>query len=142
MKSLDIAEVAQRSGLKPSALRYYETLGVIAADSRKGLRRQYDASVLDRLALVALGRRAGFSLQEIVATLGPASGAQAEFELDRDRIAERAAEVDHRVRELTLLSRALRHVATCQAPSHSQCPSFRKMMTEALTWTNADRQKL
>lgn len=142
MKSLDIAEVSQRSGLKPSALRYYESLGVIAADSRKGLRRQYDPSVLDRLALIALGQRAGFSLQDIAATLGAATGAEAEFELDRQGISDRADAVDRRIRELTLLSRALRHVAQCQAPNHAQCPKFRQMMAEALTWSGENRQKL
>lgn len=142
MKSLDIAEVARRSGHKASALRYYESLGIIAADSRKGLRRQYDASVLDRLALVTLGQRAGFSLQEIAETLGPSSEADARFELNRSRISERADEVDRRIRELSLLSRALRHVAKCQAPSHAECPTFRKMMAEALTWTGENRQKL
>lgn len=142
MKSLDIAEVARRSGIKPSALRYYESLGIIATDSRKGLRRQFDASVLDRLALVSLGQRAGFSLQEIAETLGPATEAEARFDLDRNRITQRADEVDRRIRELTLLSRALRHVAKCTAPSHGACPSFRKMMTEALAWTSAERQKL
>ncbi|CUH87635.1 Redox-sensitive transcriptional activator SoxR [Phaeobacter sp. CECT 5382] len=142
MKSLDIADVARHAGVKPSALRYYESLGLIAADSRKGLRRQYDASVLDRLALIALGQRAGFSLQEIAETLGPATQAQVEFELDRNRITERADEVDRHIRALTLLARALRHVATCQAPSHAECPSFRKMMAEALKWSGKDRQKI
>ncbi|OIQ32161.1 MAG: MerR family transcriptional regulator [Roseobacter sp. MedPE-SWchi] len=142
MKSLDIAEVARRSGVKPSALRYYESLGIIAADSRKGLRRQYDASVLDRLALVSLGQRAGFSLQDIAETLGPSSTSAATFHLERNRISQRADEVDHRIRQLTLLSRALRHVAQCTAPSHAECPTFRNMMAEALTWTSADRQKL
>jgi DNA-binding transcriptional MerR regulator len=132
MKSMDIADVAARASVKPSALRYYEELGLIAADSRKGLRRQYDASVLDRLALIAMGRRAGFSLRDIANIFGPASAAQADFTLDRDRLLSRAEEVDHRIRELAILSRALRHVARCQAPQHSQCPTFRKMMDSAL----------
>lgn len=142
MKSLDIAEVARRSGTKPSALRYYESLGIIAPDSRKGLRRQYDVSVLDRLALVSLGQRAGFTLQEIAETLGPVSASVATFHLERERISLRADEVDRRIRELNLLSRALRHVAKCTAPSHAECPTFRKMMAEALTWARTDRQKL
>lgn len=132
MKSLDIAEVSQRAGIKPSALRYYEGLGLITADSRKGLRRQYDISVLDRLALIAMGQRAGFSLIEIGSTLGPSTNAQAEFSLDRGKLEEKADDVDQRIRELSLLSRALRHVAKCQAPRHSECPTFRKMMSEAL----------
>ncbi|MEP2715589.1 helix-turn-helix domain-containing protein [Pseudophaeobacter sp.] len=132
MKSLDISEVAQRAGVKASALRYYEELGLIAADSRKGLRRQYDGSVLDRLALIALGQHAGFTLKEIASIFGPVQAKAPEFTLDRNRLTTRADEVDQRIRELTLLSRALRHVAQCPAPHHSQCPSFRKMMDQAL----------
>ncbi len=129
MKSLDIAEISRRSGVKPSALRYYEEIGLIKADSRKGLRRQYDDSVLDQLALIAMGRAAGFSLQEIGAMLGGSEG----FGLDRQRLHQRADEVEQRIRELRVLSRALRHVADCAAPDHSQCPTFRRMMDSALS---------
>lgn len=132
MKSLDIAEVSQRTGLKPSALRYYEDLGLIASDSRKGLRRQYDAAVLDRLALITMGRQAGFSLLQIARIFGPASAANADFTLDRDQLLDQATQVEQRIRELKILSRALRHVAQCKAPHHSECPTFRKMMAGAL----------
>jgi MerR family redox-sensitive transcriptional activator SoxR len=128
MKSLDIAEVARRSGVKPSALRYYEEIGLIHADSRKGLRRQYDDSVLDRLALIAMGQTAGFSLQQIGVMLGSAEG----YDLDRQKLRSRADEVQQRIRELRVLSRALRHVADCTAPDHSRCPTFRRMMDSAL----------
>lgn len=65
MIKLDIAEVAQRSGVPASTLRFYEEKGLIASSGRRGLRRQFDAGVLDRLALIALGRAAGFSLDEM-----------------------------------------------------------------------------
>lgn len=65
MGNLDIAEVAQRSGVPASALRYYEEKGLIASTGRRGLRRTFDARVLERLALIALGRAAGFSLDEV-----------------------------------------------------------------------------
>ncbi|AVO36754.1 helix-turn-helix domain-containing protein [Pukyongiella litopenaei] len=128
MKSLDIGEIARRSGTTPATLRYYETLGLIAPDGRKGLRRQYDAAVLDRLALIAMGRMAGFSLDEIGQFLGRGAG----FEIDRARLHDRADAVDRRIRELRVLSRALRHVAECPAPQHSRCPTFRRMMDQAL----------
>src|SRR5690606_12774455 len=58
----DIAEVSRQSGVPASTLRFYEEKGLIASVGRKGLRRQFEASVYDRLALIALGRAAGFSL--------------------------------------------------------------------------------
>jgi DNA-binding transcriptional MerR regulator len=62
---MDIVEVAKRSGLPASALRYYEEKGLIASTGRQGLRRTFADSVLDQLSLIALGQAAGFSLGEI-----------------------------------------------------------------------------
>jgi len=129
MNSLDIGDVARRAGVKTSALRYYETLGLIKPDSRKGLRRQYDDSVLDRLALIAMGQSAGFSLTDIGAVLQDGGS----FDIDRQRLHDKADEVEQHIRRLRILVRALRHVAECTAPNHSDCPTFRRMMRESLT---------
>jgi MerR family regulatory protein len=56
---LDIGEVADRSGLATSALRFYEHEELIASVDRKGLRRQYRADVMTTLAVVTICRRAG-----------------------------------------------------------------------------------
>ena len=71
---MDIAEVAQRSGVPASTLRFYEEKGLIASTGRRGLRRVFDAGVLERLALIALGRSAGFSLDEIGRMFSPGKG--------------------------------------------------------------------
>jgi DNA-binding transcriptional MerR regulator len=68
---MDISEVAQRSGLPASALRFYEEKGLIASVGRRGLRRVFAPDVLERLALIALGRSAGFSLNEIAQMFAP-----------------------------------------------------------------------
>ena len=68
---MDIAEVARRAGVPPSTLRYYEEKGLIVPVGRRGLRRLFDPGVLERLALIALGRAAGFSLDEIALMIGP-----------------------------------------------------------------------
>ena len=65
MKPLDITEVARRSGVPASTLRFYEEKGLIASIGRRGLRRLFDARVVERLALLALGRASGFSLEEM-----------------------------------------------------------------------------
>jgi len=75
---VDITEVARRSGVPASALRFYEQKRLIASIGRRGLHRVFDPGVLERLALIALGRSAGFSLDEIALvcshqTAGPAS---------------------------------------------------------------------
>lgn len=128
MKLMDISDVAKTAGLTPATLRYYESLGLISDAGRKGLRRQYLPSVMERLALISLGQRAGFSLDDI-ADLLPESPVLA---LDRARILSRAEEIDAKIRDLTALAEALRHVADCPAPSHGECPTFRRMMQAAL----------
>src|SRR5579859_7219450 len=65
VKLLDIGQVAHQAGVPASTLRYYEEKRLIASQGRHGLRRLFDAAVLERLALIALGRSAGFSLDEI-----------------------------------------------------------------------------
>ena len=59
-----IGEVARRVGLSTSALRYYETLGLLPASERSSGRRRYDQAALDRLAIIDVAQRAGFSLRE------------------------------------------------------------------------------
>jgi MerR family redox-sensitive transcriptional activator SoxR len=62
---LSIGEVARRSGIAASAIRYYEGLGLLPEPRRTGGQRRYDASILDWLALIALGREAGFTMAEL-----------------------------------------------------------------------------
>ena len=69
MELLSIGEVAARSGLAPSALRYYEQEGLISATRTSGGARRYPRSVLRRLAVVRAGRNVGLSLPEIRSAL-------------------------------------------------------------------------
>ncbi|MEV6942153.1 helix-turn-helix domain-containing protein [Streptomyces sp. NPDC051172] len=124
MTELDIAEVVQRAGVPASTLRFYEEKGLIAASGRRGLRRQYDPAVLERLALIAMGRTAGFSLDEIARMFAPDGRPR----LDRQVLAAKAEELDRTIRELGVLRDSLRHAAACPAPSHMECPTFRRLL--------------
>jgi DNA-binding transcriptional MerR regulator len=127
MVQLDIAEVAQQSGVPASTLRFYEGKGLITSVGRRGLRRLFNASVLERLALIALGRVAGFSLDEIGGMFAPDGRPQ----LDRGRLIAKADELDQTIRELSAMRDGLRHAAACRAPSHMACPKFRRILTAA-----------
>lgn len=65
MGGMSIGEVARRAGLEPSAIRYYESAGLLPAPARVGNRRRYDADVLEWLSLIALAREAGFTIAEV-----------------------------------------------------------------------------
>lgn len=133
---IDIGEVARRSGVAASTLRYYEEKGLIASTGRHGLRRLFDARVLDQLALIALGRVAGFSLDEI-ATMFASDG---QPDIDRAMLTAKADQIDEMVRRLQAMSASLRHAAVCRAPSHMECPSFRKLLQSAASGDLAPRE--
>jgi DNA-binding transcriptional MerR regulator len=124
MKLLDIGEVSKRSGVAPSALRYYEEIGLITAAGRRGLRRQFGPEVLLQLSLITLGKAAGFSLQDIAGMFGK----MGQPELPRDQLRARADALEAQIEELATLRDALRHVAECPAPSHLECPKFQKLL--------------
>ncbi len=127
MRDLDIVEVARRSGIPASTLRFYEEKGLIASIGRRGLRRLFDPGVLERLALIALGRAAGFSLGEIAQMFAPDGRPR----IDRAVLAAKADELDGTIRRLSGLRDGLRHAAACPAPSHMECPTFRRILRAA-----------
>ena len=127
MGDLDIGEVAQRAGVPASTLRYYEEKGLIASTGRRGLRRLFGAGVVERLALIALGRAAGFSLDEIAQMFA----SDGKPRIDRQMLAAKADEIDKKVRELTAMRDGLRHAVACKAPSHMECPTFRRLLSAA-----------
>ncbi len=124
MRDLDISEVAKRSGVPASTLRYYEERGLIASIGRRGLRRLFDPGVLERLDLIALGRTAGFSLDEIAPMVRPDDAPR----IDRERLSTQADKLDAMIRTLATLRDGLRHAADCPEPDQLQCPKFRRIL--------------
>ncbi|MCF4136778.1 MerR family transcriptional regulator [Streptomyces sp. Tue 6430] len=119
---LDIAEVAGRTGLAPSALRFYERRGLIAAAGRNGLRRTYHPDVLERLALIVCARGAGFSVAEIGRFL-VARPSDADL---RTGMAAKARHLDEQIGRLTRLRDSLRHAAVCDHEPIVDCPDFKR----------------
>src|SRR5690349_18996371 len=132
---MDISEVARRSGVAASALRFYEEKGLIASAGRRGLHRQFDPGVLDRLSLIAAGRAAGFSLDEIASMFTP----DGRPHIDRQKLAAKAEELDRRIRKLSAMRDGLRHAAACPAPSHLECPTFRRILRAAASGAIGER---
>ena len=137
MGSLDIAEVARRSGIPASALRFYEQKGLIASNGRRGLRRLFDPAVLDRLALIALGRQAGFSLDEIAQMFA----LDGRVRIDRQMLICKAEELEMAIRKWSAMLDSLRRAAACVAPSHMECPTFRRYLSAAVSRTKGERKR-
>ena len=124
---MDIAEVARRSGVPASTLRFYEEKGLSPSTGRQGLRRLFAPGVLDQLALIALGQAAGFSLDEIRSMFRPDGQAN----IDRQMLAAKADEIDRTIARLQAMSKGLRHAAVCPAPSHAECATFQRLLRAA-----------
>ena len=137
MRDLDIAEVAERAGVPASTLRFYEQKGLIASIGRRGLRRLFDPGVLERLALIGLGCAAGFSLDEIARMFAP----DGRPHIDRQVLTAKAEELDGTIRKLSAMRDGLRHAVACPAPSHMECPTFRRLLGAAASGAIGVRRK-
>jgi DNA-binding transcriptional MerR regulator len=127
MNLLPIGEVARRSGLSASALRYYEEKGLIRSSGRRGLHRLFGADVVERLALIALGQAAGFTLDEVARMFG----SDGSIAIDRTLLSKKAEELERTIEKLSTMRSGLQHAAACRAPSHMECPTFRRILRAA-----------
>ncbi|MCP1651491.1 helix-turn-helix domain-containing protein [Pseudomonas nitroreducens] len=124
---MDIADVARRSGVPASTLRFYEEKGLIVSLAKPGSRRQFAPQILDQLALISLGQSAGFSLEDIRSMFA----GDGSTNIDRQMLAAKADELDATIKRLRAMSRGLRHAAACPAPSHAECPTFQRLVKAA-----------
>ncbi len=119
---LDINGVSKAMGLPASTIRFYEEKGLIKSIGRKGLRRLFDDSVLERLAVISLARDAGFSLSDIRMLV------QSGRKIDRSRLIAKADELEWQIRQMAMMRKGLLHAAACKAPSHFECPKFKRLL--------------
>lgn len=124
---MDIGEVTKKSGISTSTLRYYEEKGLISSSGRKGLRRQYHSSVLEKLALITLAKQANFKLDE----LNDLFKSQKKVVLDKEELKKKAVEIDKKIKKMEAVRDGLLHASHCKAPSHLECPTFQRLLNLA-----------
>jgi MerR family redox-sensitive transcriptional activator SoxR len=112
---MSIGEVARKMGLRPSAIRYYEKLGLIAKPPRVSGRRQYDDRAIERLAMVRFAKHVGFSVAEIKVLLGGVEG-RPPTERWRKLAAEKVAQVDEFVSRAGSIRKLLSETLDFQCP--------------------------
>lgn len=121
MAKLGIGEVARRSGVSASAIRYYEGCGLLPRVPREGGRRIYDEGVLDRLAVIELAKGSGFTLREIqrlLRGLGSKRPAAASW---RRLAAGKLHELDGRIAQLERMRELLGTLSACDCPTLEDC---------------------
>ena len=117
-----IGELARRTGVATSALRYYERVGLLSPAERIGQRRHYQPSSAERVALIRLCQDAGFTLAEISRLLECWSRAWG-------RLAERKiAELDARIADAQRAKELITHALECPHRDLFACPNFRSAL--------------
>ena len=119
---LSIGEVARRSGVAPSALRFYERQGLIAASRTDGNQRRYDRAVLRRIALLQAGRAAGIPLANIRGALDGLPTSRTPGRRDWERLSNRwRDDLDARIETLQALRERLTTCIGCGCLSIDRC---------------------
>ena len=120
--ALPIGEVSARSGVAPSALRFYEAEGLIAARRTSGNQRRYDRSMLRRLAFIQAGRAAGIPLEQIRAALETLPSDRSPTKRDWQRLSSSwRRDLDRRIATLEALRSRLTTCIGCGCLSLKTC---------------------
>jgi MerR family transcriptional regulator, redox-sensitive transcriptional activator SoxR len=121
-EGLSIGEVALRSGVAPSALRFYEAEGLIASQRTSGNQRRYERATLRRIAFIQAGKAAGIPLAQIHDALGTLPENRVPTRRDWDRLSRRwRADLDRRIATLGALRARLTTCIGCGCLSIDRC---------------------
>jgi MerR family transcriptional regulator, mercuric resistance operon regulatory protein len=119
-----IGIMAERTGLSPEGIRFYEAEGLLPAPARsEGRRRIYSLAHLRRLAFIRRARELGFTLDEVRALLRLADASPESCAKARNMAADHLADVRKKIADLRTLERVLvRTVQRCDAGTEARCP--------------------
>lgn len=122
MDSLTIGEVAARAGVATSALRFYETKGLIASERTDGNQRRYPRAVLRRVALIRAGQEVGLSLAELAAALETLPHDKTPTRADWERLSRSwRSRLDSQIAEMIALKDELTECIGCGCLSLESC---------------------
>ncbi|ETX09156.1 MerR family DNA-binding protein [Candidatus Entotheonella palauensis] len=122
-KKWRIGDIAAQSGVRTSAIRYYEAQGLLPEATRQAGRRIYDSDVkvLQRLALIELAKDAGFTISEIKHLLHGFSQEAPASQRWRELAKVKAEEIDQRIEQARRMKAVLEVVAKCECPTLDDC---------------------
>ena len=122
LELLTVSAVSQRSGFAPSALRYYERIGLVKAARSSGGQRRYERSVLRRLAFIRAARNIGLTLDEVAAALGTLPQGRAPTRADWARLSRGwRRRLDEQIAALEALRDGLDSCIGCGCLSLRRC---------------------
>ena len=121
---LTIGEVAGLAGKSPSAIRYYEQIGLLPEPERVNGRRRYDAGIVRTLAVIETGQRAGLALDEIKLLLSASPDDAAAIGRLREVANRKLPEIVALIQRSELVRGWLECAARCECPNLDECPLF------------------
>ena len=125
---MDISELAKRTNIASSKIRYYENIGLIKSIGRKGLRRVFPESIIQKLSFIALLQSCNFSLDEI-SSMQDGNG---QFFVDRELLKKKISDLENQINSLQRSQKCIKHLNNCKEKDHFQCTRFQKLMKAAL----------
>jgi DNA-binding transcriptional MerR regulator len=126
---LTIGELARRAGIAPSALRYYEELGLLPTPARISGQRRYPESTVGLVGVILLLRDVGFSLAELKALKAARAVAPNEW---RRLARHKLAQLDEQIAKVQTAREAIEHALRCPHEHILQCPNFGSLITARL----------
>lgn len=124
---LSIGQIAERTGLAVSAIRFYEDQGLVHPDRNSGGQRRYERADIRRLSFVMIAQRLGFTLAEIRAQFAALPEGRTPTKADWSKISRRfGAELDARIAGLTALRERLDKCIGCGCLSLRQCHLYNR----------------
>src|SRR4051794_27805717 len=118
MEQLEIGEVARRAGIAPSALRYYESAGLMPSPQRRNGRRRYAPDAIQRLAVITAAQSCGFTLAEIRTLLDGFTPGTSAGDRWRALAEVKLPELDEQIARLQQMK------ATLEMGLHCECLTF------------------
>ncbi len=127
--SVSIGELARRMSLRPSAIRFYESERLLEPTRRRGGRRVYDESACERLALIQLARRAGFTIAEIRHLLHGFPVEASAGERWQELVGRKQEEIRQKMQELSRMQEILDSLEDCNCPDLDVCGAAASAMS-------------
>jgi MerR family transcriptional regulator, redox-sensitive transcriptional activator SoxR len=121
---LAIGELAELAGKRPSAIRYYEQIGLLPQPVRVAGRRRYDPGTVRILAVIETGQRAGLALDEIAALLSASPDDGQAIDRLREVAVRKLPEISALIERGKLVRDWLESAARCECPNLNECPLF------------------
>jgi MerR family redox-sensitive transcriptional activator SoxR len=123
-QELFIGEVARRAGIRASAIRYYESIGLLPEPERISGRRRYPSQIVRTLSIIGAAQRAGLSLEDVRELLAASDADDGVSERLRAIAQRKLPEIDALIERARLVRSWLEAAAECRCPTLDDCPLF------------------